>query len=188
MKESKFPEWISLFREHQNKLPIKTLMGAEIDITKLGKLSVGQDTIKLLDFVVLSAHQAPGVDLENRYIPWMQKIGHWNGIKVLAHPITRNLRKGVMANDNDWNAVNWTKIFTIARQNKFYLELNGIPERMDLDWTLVRLAKGLGCKFLLSSDAHSADQIEAGMKLALITARKAHLTKHDVLNCYLNTL
>ena len=132
-----------------------------------------------LDFVIISAHQQPGENLEDRYCETMRKLVYFRGIKILAHPINRNLTKGVMTS---WNDINWTRIFCEARDCNFSLEINGTPERMDLDWSLVRKAKHIGCSFVLSSDAHSRPGL-SNMEIAVLIARKGNLSPNDILNC-----
>jgi len=174
-------KWIKKFSKNKHKLAIKGLLGGEIDISKTGKLSIEESTIRKLDYMILSSHQSPGENLEHRYITNMEKFKDFEGIKILAHPINRNTKKSKML---EWDDINWLKIFQVAKACSFALEINGCIERMDLDWTLVRKAKLIGCKFHLSSDAHSLEGL-LNMQTAVIVARKGKLTKKDVINCKL---
>lgn len=180
VRPSDYRKWIKTFRANQDSLSIKGVLGAEIDISKTGKRSIDKSTAKLLDCVVMSAHQQPGKNLEERYIKTMEYFAGFKGIKILAHPINRNMSTGVML---EWGDINWLKIFKVAAETNTYVEINGTVERMDLDATLARLAKSVGCKFVLSSDAHSVSQMRPNMMIALAIARKAQLTPKDILNC-----
>lgn len=180
ISEESLIKWIKVFNANKSKLPIKGLIGGEVDITKKGKLSIDPKVINKLDFVILSSHLSPGQDIEIRYITAINKIKSFTGIKILAHPINRNFVKGSML---EWDEIKWTAIFKYCKDNDIYLEINGTYERLDLDWTLVRTAKTIGCKFVLSSDAHSKDALYGNMVNAVMVARKGNLTPNEILNC-----
>lgn len=173
-----YDKWVATFRRNQSKLPIKTLVGAEMDVSKYGKLSVPLGLAQKLDFLCISSHQNPGENLEERYLTAFKKLRAFKGLKILAHPINRNLTKGVMT---EWNDINWSKIFYVAKQENIYLEINGVSDRLDLDWELARVANRLKCKFVLSSDSHHVNHLE-NIRLAVLFARKAGLSKNSILN------
>lgn len=61
------------------------------------------------------------------------------------------------------------------------VELNAHPERLDLKDTHLMRAKELGAKIVISTDAHRASEL-ALMRYGIDQARRAWLTKQDVLN------
>jgi DNA polymerase (family 10) len=83
-------------------------------------------------------------DQTGRLLRALQEPGVW----ALAHPRGRlfTRRSGIRAN--------WEVVFAEAAAGGVLLEVNGFPRRQDLDPTLLALARGVGCRFLLASDAH----------------------------------
>src|SRR5262249_18621081 len=61
------------------------------------------------------------------------------------------------------------------------LEINSSPERLDLSATHVRVAKGKGAKFIVSTDAHHPKHLN-NMRYGILTARRGGLTAADILN------
>jgi DNA polymerase (family 10) len=61
------------------------------------------------------------------------------------------------------------------------MEHNAAPERLDLCDRDLRLARELGCKVVISSDAHSA-RILGNMGYGVRQLRRAWLAPEDVLN------
>ena len=62
-----------------------------------------------------------------------------------------------------------------------YHELNAQPERLDLMDVHCRLAKQLGLKVVVSTDAHAAAEFDF-MRFGIDQARRGWLEKGDVLN------
>jgi DNA polymerase (family 10) len=73
------------------------------------------------------------------------------------------------------------RVFARAATLGVALEINGDPNRLDLDWRQVRRARELGVTIALGADAHGIDSIDY-QENALAMARKAGLTRADVLN------
>jgi DNA polymerase (family 10) len=61
------------------------------------------------------------------------------------------------------------------------LEINGQPDRLDLDEHHARLARDRGVKLVVDSDAHSPTAL-GQLRWSLVVARRAWLTADDVLN------
>ena len=58
-----------------------------------------------------------------------------------------------------------------------------VAERMDLGDVHVRLAREMGARFVVSSDAHSIDSFD-NVRWSVSMARRGWLTPADVLNTY----
>ncbi len=61
------------------------------------------------------------------------------------------------------------------------MEINAQPDRMDLSDVHARLAREHGVRFVIDTDAHSVNQLDH-MRYGVFVARRAGLTKMDVLN------
>ncbi|MBI4803371.1 MAG: DNA polymerase/3'-5' exonuclease PolX [Elusimicrobia bacterium] len=95
---------------------------------------------------------------------------------AVAHPSGRLIGRRDPA-----GALDYPRLFQAAAGTGAAFEINGQPDRQDLTDITARLAREAGVKILLSTDAHSAGQL-AYMRIAVTVARRAGLTKGDVLN------
>jgi DNA polymerase (family 10) len=68
-----------------------------------------------------------------------------------------------------------------AASHKVAMELNAYPDRLDLCERHLRLAHDLGVKIVINTDAHHTSHMEK-MRYGILQARRAWLTKDDVLN------
>lgn len=153
---------------------IRILKGIECDILPDGKMDYSNKVLSRFDFVIGSVHSRfnmPSKEMTERLCkalenPYVSMIGHPTGRLLLA-------RKGY---DVDLQAI----IKTAARHGKF-AELNAHPLRQDLDWRHCRYAKEQGVLVSINPDAHSTEGL-ADIRNGIGTARRAWLTKADVLN------
>lgn len=156
--------------------PVRILKGAEIDILKDGSLAMDKKTLQELDIVLASVHSAfkmSEAEMTKRIIHTLENYP----VTILAHPTGRRISY------REPYAVNIEKVAEVAKERGIFLEINGQPERIDLNDINIRTAKEVGCQFSLGSDAHSVPDLEF-MKFAVITARRGGLTKEKILNCW----
>jgi DNA polymerase (family 10) len=131
---------------------IQILRSMEVDILADGTLDLADEMLDALDLVVIS----PAVD-------------------VLAHPTARLINKREPV-DFDLE-----QVISCAAENRVALELNANPHRLDLKDTQLMLAKSLGAKVVISTDAHRVADL-ALIPYGVEQARRAWLEKGDVLN------
>jgi DNA polymerase (family 10) len=72
-------------------------------------------------------------------------------------------------------------IFDKAAERNIAIEINADPQRLDLDWRLVRTAVSKGVKISIGADAHNVSGM-TNMELGVGIARKGWLSADDVLN------
>ena len=156
------------------KYGIRTLCASEVDILPDGSLDYDDSILAELDIVVASVHSAFNLsrdEMTRRLIracenPYVAIIGHPTGRTVDGFP----------GYEFDYDAV-----FAAAARTGTALEIDGQPNRLDLPAPLVRRAKTFGVVFSIDSDAHEVAHL-SNIDLALGQARRAGLTKEDVLN------
>lgn len=158
----------------EKKVGIRIFKGAEIDINKNGGLALSKAACKKLDVVLMSIHSAfrmPSAEMTKRVCAAMENYP----VTVFGHPTGRliNQREGV-----EFDA---DKVFETAKERGVFLEINGQPSRMDLSDVHIHGARKIGCSFVVSSDAHSTEQLEY-VKYGIINARRGWLEKRHVLN------
>jgi DNA polymerase (family 10) len=72
-------------------------------------------------------------------------------------------------------------VLEVALETGVALEVNGLPDRLDLTGEHSRLAVEAGVALVVSTDAHSTRGLD-NMELAVATARRGWATPADVLN------
>ena len=95
---------------------------------------------------------------------------------IWGHPTGRLLLKREPA------PMRMEEILDKAAARGITIEVNGAPERLDLSAEHVRLALQRKLKLVLSTDAHSVEELRDNLVYAVGTARKGWARKSDVLN------
>jgi DNA polymerase (family X) len=155
--------------------PFRLLRGVECDIRADGALDVEDRVLRTLDWVQLSLHAGqrhPRSELTKMVVEAMRHPS----VRALSHP------KGRLLNRRPENALDLDEVFAVATETGVALEVNGLPDRLDLSAVHVREALAAGVDLVLNSDAHSALGLDR-LELALATARKGGATKDSVVNC-----
>ncbi|MGA8574110.1 MAG: DNA polymerase/3'-5' exonuclease PolX [Candidatus Cybelea sp.] len=153
---------------------IQTLCASEVDILPDGSLDFDDAVLAQLDVVIGSVHSATRQsrdEMTARIIracenPYVTIVGHPTGRRFDASP----------GYEFDYDAV-----FAAAARTGTALEIDGQAARLDLPAPLARKAKTFGVTFALDSDAHRTGDL-AAIEFAVGQARRAGLTKADVLN------
>jgi DNA polymerase (family 10) len=96
-------------------------------------------------------------------------------VSLLGHPTGRLLlRRDAYSFDID-------TVLKEAAKRKVAMELNAYPDRLDLSDRHLRLAKQHGVKIVINTDSHHTSHMEK-IRFGVLQARRAWLTKDDVLN------
>ncbi len=159
---------------NRGKRGLRLLAGSEVNIGLDGGLDYPDDLVEALDWIVASVHTSFAISeaamtervltaIEN---PSVDCIGHLTG-----RLIGRREPYGV-----DIEAV-----VEAAARTGTMLEINGNPDRRDLNEHHARLASEAGVTIVLDTDAHGVDTL-GNMAYAVATARRAWLTAPDVAN------
>ncbi|MFA6434965.1 MAG: DNA polymerase/3'-5' exonuclease PolX [Elusimicrobiales bacterium] len=170
------------YRESRKKLfalskrfpGLKLGRALEMEILKDGSLGFNAGAIKEVDFVTASVHSSMRLGLEEMTARVLKAMAE-PCVDAVAHP------SGRLIGRREPIALDYTRVFEAAARYGTAFEINGQPERQDLTDLTARMAKEAGVKILLSTDAHSAAQL-AYMRSAVTVARRAGLSKEDVLN------
>jgi len=96
-------------------------------------------------------------------------------VSAIGHPTGRMLLR------RDAYAYDMEAVLKAAAKNKIAMELNAYPDRLDLCDRHLRQAKEAGVKILINTDSHHTSHMEK-IKYGILQARRAWLTKADVLN------
>jgi len=154
--------------------PFRVLRGVEVDILRDGGLDLPDDLLAELDWVQLSLHAGqrdPRARLTAKVVEAMQHPA----VRCLSHP------KGRILNHRPSNALDLEAVIAEAIRHGVALEVNGLPDRLDLAGPEVRIAVEAGAKVVVSTDAHSVRGL-GNMPLAVATARRGWASPTHVLN------
>jgi DNA polymerase (family 10) len=147
----------------------------EVDIHKDGSLDFSDEILEQLDYVIVSVHmrykELDRMAQTKRVIKAIQNPF----VKILAHPTGRkiNARPEI---DMDMEA-----IVRACVDNNVVLEINSNPLRLDLFDKLIMMAKDMGARFCIDSDAHFTNDFEY-LKFGAGMARRGWLESADVIN------
>jgi len=155
---------------------IRVFAGIEVDILGDGALDLEDSTLAQMDVVIGSVHtlfNQPYEEMTARILravenPYLRILGHPTGRKVMVREaytfdLERVLRR-------------CAELGVVVEHNA------GMP-RLDLSDRNLRLAKELGCRISVNTDAHAVSDFEQ-MPFGITQLRRAWLTPADVINTY----
>jgi DNA polymerase (family 10) len=153
---------------------ITIFAGIEVDILADGDLDLSDDVLAQMDLVIASVHSVFNQASAKMTERLLKAIENPNA-SIIGHPTGRiQLRREAYAFD-------MTAILTAAAKHKVAMELNSYPDRLDLNDVHLRQAKQQGVKIVINTDSHHTSHMEK-IRYGILQARRAWLTKHDVLN------
>src|SRR5215217_847588 len=153
---------------------ITVLKGVEVDILEHGSLDLPDDVLEELDIVVCSVHYKFGLSEKKQTERIMCAMQNPNA-NVIAHPTGR------MIGERQPYDVDMERVIEAAKENDCLLELNANPKRLDLNDVYCKMAKEMGVKISVSTDAHSTSGLD-NMCFGIGQARRGWLEKKDVIN------
>jgi DNA polymerase (family 10) len=153
---------------------IRIFAGIEVDILTDGTLDLSDSVLEEMDLVIASVHshfnQSPA-EMTERLLKAVENPN----TSIIGHPTGRQLlRREAYPFDVD-------AVMKVAAQRKVAMELNSFPERLDLCDRHLRLAKQYGVKIVINTDSHHTSHMDK-IRFGILQARRAWLTKEDVLN------
>jgi DNA polymerase (family X) len=166
---------IARIREAGKQIESITIFaGIEVDILADGDLDLSDDVLSQMDLVIASVHSVFNQDSAKMTERLLKAIGNPN-TSIIGHPTGRiQLRREAYAFD-------MTAILSAAAKHKVAMELNSYPDRLDLNDVHLRQAKQQGVKIVINTDSHHTSHMEK-IRYGILQARRAWLTKDDVLN------
>jgi DNA polymerase (family X) len=154
--------------------PFRVLRGIECDILADGRLDLPDDVLAELDWVQASVHggqRMPRREMTKR----VEEALRNPYVRCLSHPTGRYINRRAE------NALDLERIFQVALEEGVAVEVNGLPDRLDLSGEHVREALRAGVQIVCSTDAHSVGGLQ-NMTLSVATARRGWATAGVVVN------
>jgi DNA polymerase (family 10) len=150
------------------------LAGIEVDILADGTLDLSDSVLEQMDIVIASVHshfnQSPS-EMTDRLLKAVENPN----TSLIGHPTGRMLLR------RDAYAFDIEAVLKATARKKVAMELNSYPDRLDLNDRHLRLAKEHGVKIVINTDSHHTSHLDK-IRFGILQARRAWLTKQDVLN------
>ncbi|MFO8111614.1 MAG: DNA polymerase/3'-5' exonuclease PolX [Desulfosalsimonadaceae bacterium] len=153
---------------------ITILKGIEVDILQDGSLDLPDSVLKELDIVIGSVHYQQRFPIKQQTKRIIKAMDN-PYLQILGHPTGRLLNK------REPMDIDLDSIIAAAAEKNVALELNAQPDRLDLPHPYCKLAADTGVKIVVSTDAHSTENLNR-MKNGITEARRGWLTKDHVVN------
>ena len=153
---------------------IVLLKAIEMDILEDGSLDLPDEILKELDLTVCAVHYHFNLSQEAQTARIIRAMDN-PYFNILAHPSGRLIHR------REPYDVDMERLMRAAKERGCFMELDSQPDRLDLIDTHCKLAKDLGVKVSISTDAHSTADLNY-MRWGIGQARRGWLEAADVLN------
>ena len=152
----------------------RILTGIEVDIRADGSLDLPDELLAELDIVIAAVHSAMNQPQEKMTERVLRAIRNLH-VDVLAHPTCRLLgeREPIM--------LDIEAIFSAAAETDTALEINAMPNRLDLKDIHAYRARELGVRLVISTDAHSISHLDF-IRFGIGVARRGWCEARHILN------
>lgn len=176
LDDARAVEHIKRIRAADEKIDgIKIFAGIEVDILADGALDLSDSVLEQMDLVIASVHSHMNNQTSEQMTERLLKTIENLNTSIIGHPTGRQLlRRDAYPFDVD-------AILKAAAARKVAMELNSYPDRLDLCDRHLRLAKQYGVKIVINTDSHHTSHMDK-IRYGILQARRAWLTKDDVLN------
>ncbi len=153
---------------------IRLLAGSEVNIDTDGGLDYDDDLLAELDWIMASMHSSFRLgekEMTERAIAAMEHPL----VDAIGHPTGRLIER------RNPYAIDIEAIAEAAARTGTFLEINGNPDRRDLNEINARVAVEAGARIVIDSDGHGRETL-ANIQYGVATARRAWLTAENVAN------
>jgi DNA polymerase (family X) len=168
-------EHIKRIRDANDRIEgIEIFGGVEVDILADGTLDLSDSVLEQMDVVVASVHSHFNQGPEEMTDRLLRAVNNPH-TSLIGHPTGRLLLR------RDAYSFDISAVLNEAANKKVAMELNAYPDRLDLCDRHLRLAKQHGVKVVINTDSHHTSHMDK-IRFGVLQARRAWLTKEDVLN------
>jgi DNA polymerase (family 10) len=150
------------------------LKSIEVDILEDGSLDLPDDSLKRLDLTICSVHSKFDLSRKEQTERIIRAMDN-PYFTILAHPTGRRIGERAPYD------VDMERVMEAALERGCFLEINAYPDRLDLNDVHAKMAKDMGLKLAISTDAHRLDELNY-MRYGVGQARRGWLEVRDVLN------
>ncbi|HEV8387490.1 MAG TPA: DNA polymerase/3'-5' exonuclease PolX [Nitrososphaera sp.] len=174
LDENELLDQASKASELSDRLGMRVLSSAEVNILKDGTLDIANNVLDKLDIAGAAIHSHFSLPIEAQ-TERLVKAARNPSIDILFHPTGR------LINKREGYPVNIEKVIDVALDTGTALEIDAHYDRLDLKDDYVRMAVQKGVKLTIDSDAHHPVHF-AYLVFGIAQARRGWATANDVLN------
>jgi DNA polymerase (family 10) len=152
----------------------RILKGCEANIMPDGSVDIEDDVLAGLEFVIAGVHsnfKMTRAETTERIVRAMRNPH----VDIISHPTGRILKR------RDEYEVDFDAIVRTAKEENKILEINAVPERLDLNDTNIMKCVKTGVRMVISTDAHHLDQLHL-LKFGVAQARRGWAEAKDIIN------
>lgn len=153
---------------------IRIFSGIEVDIRADGSLDLPTEILANVDIVVAAIHSGMNQNQEQITRRIIGAIENPD-VDIIAHPTCRLL------GEREPVVVDMEAVFKAAAKYNKALEINAMPDRLDLKDIHAQRAHSLGVKLVLGTDAHGIAQLGV-MRFGIGVARRGWCQPEHILN------
>jgi histidinol phosphatase-like PHP family hydrolase len=152
---------------------LRVLHSIEMNLSPDGEGDMELNALAGLDLVLAAFHSKLRVteDQTERFLAGLRNPT----VNTLAHP--RGRRYGVRLGLH----ADWRQVFEAAVELDKALEIDAFPDRQDLNIELLELARDLGVRISIGTDAHRTSEL-SNMEYGLAAAIRAGIPRERILN------
>jgi DNA polymerase (family 10) len=167
-------QWKEIEELNERMSPFRILRAVEVEIRSDGSLDFERRFLDEFDLVGASLHQSFRQDAARLTERAMKALSH-PSVDFLCHPTNRLIGR------REGNPIDLAKVIRTAKENGKMLEIDGEPQRLDLDEVWAKKAMEEGVPIVIDSDAHAVGELD-NVGYGLMVARRAWLEAKDVAN------
>jgi DNA polymerase (family X) len=153
---------------------IRILAGTEVNVLPDGSLDYDDELLSQLDWIVASLHSSFRLGEKEQTERMIRAMEH-PLVDAIGHPTGRLIER------REPYALDIDAIAAAAARTGTFLEINGNPDRRDLNEINARRAVELGATLTIDSDAHWTRTLP-NIQYGVATARRAWLTAANIAN------
>jgi DNA polymerase (family 10) len=152
----------------------RLLKGMEVDIMEDGELYLPDDVLERLDIVVASIHSKFDLSPEKQTERIIRAMDNPH-FHIFGHPTGRRI------GEREPYQLDMERVMEAAVERGCFLEINAHPSRLDLNDVQAKMAKEMGLKVTISTDAHRVVELDY-IRYGVDQARRGWLEPDDVVN------
>ena len=153
---------------------IRLLTGTEVDIRADGSLDLPHEILTKLDIVTAAVHSGMNQSEEKMTQRVLKAIENPD-VDVIAHPTCR------LIGEREPVTIDLEAVLRAAAKHNKIMEINAMPDRLDLKDTHAFRARELGVKLAIGTDAHTVAHLGL-MRFGIGVARRAWCEPQHILN------
>jgi len=153
---------------------IQVFSGIEVDIRADGSLDLPHAILAELDIVIAAVHSAMNQNEEKMTRRVLSAVDNPD-VDIIAHPTCRLLAA------REPIAIDLEAVLRTAAKNNKIMEINAMPDRLDLNDVHASRARELGVKLAIGTDAHDVSHLDF-MRFGVGVARRAWCEPQHILN------